>query len=379
MQRESDQMDLKIEDVDDLCTGAAFLGAGGGGDPYIGGLMVKRALEAGRRIRIIDPDALTDDMLIVPTAMIGAPTVLLEKIPSGEEPIRALRAVEAQLGRRADATMPTEVGGINSTIPLHVAAALDIPVVDADGQGRAFPELQMETFAINGVQGTPLGISDEKGDVAIVLTEDNHRMEKIARGIAIRFGGTAYFANYPMSGAQVRHASVKHTLTLAQSIGRIIRTSRGQRRDPFEELERFLATTDYSVARRIFDGKIIDVDRRTSQGFTLGHVAIQRHDRDDDTCTITFQNENLIARRGEEVLALVPDIIAIMDAETAVPITNETLRYGQRVVVMAVGVPPIMKTPAALRQFGPAAFGLNEAYVPIAELLSRRPGRPSTA
>ena len=31
-------MELKIEDVDDLCTGAAFLGAGGGGDPYIGGL-----------------------------------------------------------------------------------------------------------------------------------------------------------------------------------------------------------------------------------------------------------------------------------------------------------------------------------------------------
>ncbi len=358
-------MDLKIDDVDDLCTGAAFLGAGGGGDPYIGGLMVKKALEAGRRIRIIDPDSLNDDLLVIPTAMIGAPTVLLEKIPSGEEPIRALRAVEDHLGRRADATMPTEVGGINSTIPLHVAAALDIPVVDADGQGRAFPELQMETFAIKGVRGTPLGISNEKGDVAVVSTDNNHRMEKIARGIAIRFGGTAYFANYPMTGHQVKTTSVKHTLSLAQSIGRIIRTSRAHRQDPFEEIESFLATTSYSVARRIFDGKIIDVDRRTSEGFTLGHVTVQRHDRDSDTCTITFQNENLIARRGEQVLALVPDIIAIMDAETAVPITNETLRYGQRVVVMAVGVPPIMKSPAALRQFGPAAFGLTEDYVPL--------------
>lgn len=358
-------MELQIEDVDDLCIGAAFLGAGGGGDPYIGGLMVKKALEEGRRIRIIDPDSLDDGMLVIPTAMMGAPTVLLEKIPSGDEPIRALRIVEAQLGRKADATMPTEVGGINSTIPLHVGAVLDIPIVDADGQGRAFPELQMETFAISGVQGTPLGISDEKGDVALVLTEDNHRMEKIARGITIRFGGTAYFANYPMSGSQVKHASVKHTLSLARSIGRIIRTSRSLKCDPFEALEGFLATTSYSVARRIFDGKIIDVDRRTSQGFTLGHVTVQEHDQHSDTCMITFQNENLIARRGEEVLALVPDIITIMDAETAVPITNETLRYGQRVVVMAVGVPPIMKTSVALRQFGPSAFGLTEAYVPL--------------
>lgn len=121
--------------------------------------------------------------------------------------------MEAALGRTADATMPTEVGGINSTIPLFVGARLGIPVVDADGQGRAFPELQMETFAIHGVAGTPMGIADEKGDYATIMTDDHHRMEKIARGITIRFGGTAYFANYPMSGAEVKRASVKHTLT----------------------------------------------------------------------------------------------------------------------------------------------------------------------
>ena len=71
-------MELRFEDVDDLCTGAAFLGAGGGGDPYIGGLMVKQELAAGRKIEIIDPDGLDDAKLIIPTAMMGAPTVLLE-------------------------------------------------------------------------------------------------------------------------------------------------------------------------------------------------------------------------------------------------------------------------------------------------------------
>ena len=274
------------------------------------------------------------------------------------------------MGRRADATMPTEVGGINSTIPLHVGARLGIPIVDADGQGRAFPELQMETFAINGVKGTPLGISDEKGDVATIFTDSNHRMEKIARGITIRFGGTGYFANYPMSGAQVKRTAVKHTLTLASRIGRIIRTSRLDKRDPFEELEAFLPTTSYSVGRRIFEGKVTDVDRQTAEGFTLGHVTVSRHDGSAETCRISFQNENLIARSGEQVLALVPDIIAIFDSETALPITNETLRYGQRVVVMAVGVPEIMTSPEALRQFGPAAFGLKEPFLPLQNRLS---------
>lgn len=355
-------MKLKIEDVDDLCTGAAFLGAGGGGDPYIGGLMIKQELAAGRTIEIVNPDELDDEELIIPTAMMGAPTVLLEKIPSGEEPIRALQVVERELGRKAGATMPTEVGGINSTIPLFVGARLGIPVVDADGQGRAFPELQMETFAIEGVAGCPLGISDEKGDTALVMTDDNYRMEWIARGITIRFGGTAYFANYPMSGAEVKRTAVKHTLTLARRIGDIIRNSRHRKKDPFDELCQFLATTSYAFAKVVFDGKITDVDRRTSDGFTSGSVTI---DNPDGRCTIEFQNENLIARADGEVLAIVPDIISILDAETAVPITNETLRYGQRVKVMAVRVPPIMRSDAALRQFGPQAFGLSENYVAL--------------
>lgn len=358
-------MQLELDDVDDLCTGAAFLGAGGGGDPYIGGLMVKEQLRAGRRIEILDPDQLDDDVLVIPTAMMGAPTVLLEKIPSGEEPIRALRTVEEALGRQAFATMPTEVGGINSTIPLYVGARLGLPVVDADGQGRAFPELQMETFAIEGVAGTPMGIADEKGDHARIVTDDHHRMEWIARGITIRMGGTAYFANYPMSGADVKRSSVKHTLSLARRIGHIIRTSRAAHADPFDALSEFMATTSYSVAKRIFSGKIVDVDRETKEGFTLGRVTIDPDSGRGASCRIAFQNENLVARAGETLLAVVPDIISILDAETAVPITNETLRYGQRVVVMAVGVPEIMRSPAALRQFGPAAFGLEEDYTPL--------------
>ncbi len=359
-------MELKLEDVDNLCTGAAFLGAGGGGDPYIGGLMVKAELRAGRRIEIIDPDTLCEEELVIPTAMMGAPTVLLEKIPSGEEPLLALKAVEESLGRKATATMPTEVGGINSTIPLFVGARLGIPVVDADGQGRAFPELQMETFAIEGVAGTPMGIANEHGDFATISTDDHHRMEWIARGITIRFGGTAYFANYPMTGAEVKRASVKHTLSLARQIGNIIHTARKRKHDPFEELEAFLATTSYSVAKQVFSGKIVDLDRQIRQGFTMGKVTIASDDLPARACTISFQNENLIARASDELLAVVPDIITILDAETAVPITNETLRYGQRVVVMAVGVPEIMRSPAALKQFGPGAFGLEENYVPLA-------------
>ena len=78
-----------------------------------------------------------------------------------------------------------------------------------------------------------------------------------------------------------------------------------------------------------------------------------------------FQNENIAALQDGVFVATVPDLICILDSETAEPVTNETLRYGQRVKVVAMSVPPIMRTPAALAAFGPAAFGLATPYQPF--------------
>ena len=72
-----------------------------------------------------------------------------------------------------------------------------------------------------------------------------------------------------------------------------------------------------------------------------------------------------VARVGGEVLSVVPDLICILDAETAEPITTEELRYGQRVRVMAVTVPPIMRTPEALAVWGPRTFGFDVDYTPM--------------
>lgn len=39
--------------------------------------------------------------------------------------------------------MSAEIGGLNAVEPLCVAALMDLPVIDCDGMGRAFPELQV--------------------------------------------------------------------------------------------------------------------------------------------------------------------------------------------------------------------------------------------
>ncbi|MDM9625221.1 DUF917 domain-containing protein [Rhizobium sp. S152] len=358
-------MKLNSQQLSDLAIGAAFLGTGGGGNPYVGRLMAQQCLDEGLEIEIIDPSALDDDMLIIPTAMMGAPTVLVEKIPNGEEAIFSLKRLEKHLGRKAQATMPIEIGGINSTIPLVVGARLGLPIVDADGMGRAFPFLEMETFGVYGVSGSPMAVSNEYGDCAVIQAVDNRQMEWLSRAVAIRMGGCAYIAEYAMSGADVKRTAVPNTLSLAIRIGEVLRRARAAHENPIDALLTFLPSTLYRYGRTIFAGKIVDVLRETKNGFSVGRVRIDGFGPFSASMEIEIQNENLIARVNGEVKAIVPDLICIMNTETAEPITSEELRYGQRVTVVAVSVPEIMRTPEALEVFGPTCFGLSKPFVSI--------------
>jgi uncharacterized protein len=362
---------LTAADLPDLGRGAAFLGTGGGGNPYVGRLMVESAMrETGRDLELMDLADVPDDALVIPTAMMGAPTCIVEKLPQGAEAASSFRRLERHLGRTAFATMPIEAGGVNSMIPLVVALRLGIPVVDADGMGRAFPELFHETFHIYGVSGTPMVVTNDHDDQALIDTHDNYMAEWLARGITIRMGGVSYIAEYAMDGATAKRSSVAGTIGIGLKIGRAIREARETHIDPFAHLIETLATTSYSPAKVIFTGKIVEVFRRTADGFAKGTIRIAELDAggsvDAEIMRIEFQNENLIAETSQGVLAVVPDLICILDAETAEPITTEELRYGQRVKVMAVSVPPIMRTRAALAVWGPRHFGFDMDYVPMA-------------
>lgn len=353
---------IDAADMENLSTGAAVLGTGGGGDPHIGKLMAQQAIAEHGPVELLDPADLPDDARVIPSAMMGAPTVLYEKAPAGDESARAVERVARELGEEVYATMPMECGGVNSTIPVAVAATLGVPVVDADGMGRAFPELQHETFNVYGVSGTPAVVADEKGNNVLLETEDNHTLEDYARAVTIRMGGQAALSDYPMTGRQVKDTGIANTTTLAMEIGAAIREGD----DALEGIKSATADTSYGRAIELFRGKILDVERRTEGGFAVGRVEFDGIEEDDGHgLEIEFQNENLIARRDGEVVATVPDLITVLEIETGKPITTENLRYGYRVIVLGIPTPEIMRTDAALDVWGPPTFGYDVEYVEL--------------
>ena len=89
---------ISLDDMENIALGGAFLGTGGGGDPYIGKLMAEEAIQKNGPVSVLNVDEIPDDGLVVPVAMMGAPTVMLEKLPQGEEAISALEALQSYLG-----------------------------------------------------------------------------------------------------------------------------------------------------------------------------------------------------------------------------------------------------------------------------------------
>jgi DUF917 family protein len=358
--------EVTAADLDHLAIGAAILGTGGGGDPFVGKVMAQQAIEEEGPVTLIDPEELHDDALVLPTAMMGAPTVMIEKIPEGMETIRALRAEERRLGRKADATSPIECGGVNSQIPFVAAARARLPVVDGDGMGRAFPELQMETFHVYGISGTPAVVADERGAIATIETPDNYQLEWIARGVTIRMGGHAMLVDYPMSGAEFKRTAVRGTVSMGITLGEAVAGARKRGIHPVEAACAATRNTIYGRGIPLFDGKVVDVERRTREGFAVGSSVLQGLGGSRGSeLKISFQNENLVAVKNGESIASVPDLICLLDSERATAITTERLRYGQRVTAIGIPTPEIMRTEAALRVWGPEAFGYDESFVPL--------------
>ncbi len=353
--------------LDDLALGAAVLGTGGGGNPYLGALLTKQAIREHGPVDLVTVDEVPDDALVVATAGMGAPTVGIEKLPRGDEHVRALRALQSYLGQTITHTVAIEAGGSNSTVALRVGATLGIPVVDADGMGRAFPEVQMVTAGLYGVSATPMALADEKGNTAVIDTIDNHWAERLARSLTIDMGCVAEIACYPLSGRLLKQAMIPGTISLAEELGRLIRQTRAAHGDPI------VATLRRLNGYRLFDGKISDVVRRTETGFAAGETRIESTGPDPgSTLTIRFQNEHLIAVRDGRVLASVPDLIIILDTDTGEPITTEELRYGFRVSVIAAPCDFRWRTSEGLALVGPRAFGYDLDYIPVEKRFAGR-------
>jgi uncharacterized protein len=352
-----------IDDSDlvDLAIGSWILGTGGGGDPYHSLLEMRKLYALGHRVSLMDPLDLADDALVAQVGQMGSPTVIQEKLTDANVMAETIRMMESHLGRRFDAIMLWEVGGNNCFQPFLAGALLDLPVVAADAMGRAFPRADMTSFAIRDLPAYPWTMVDIRANrILFAEAVDWTWMERMTRKACTVFGSVAATCKAPRSGREVKAHGLLHTVTRALRIGATVREARKAHADPIA------AVVEAEGGKTLFRGKVTDVARRTTEGWLRGSFTLDGLDEDlGSAMRIDFQNEFAVAWRDGEVVVTTPELICVMDSHSGEAVGTDTLRYGQRLTVIALRAPDILLTEKGIRHVGPRAFGHDVDFTTV--------------
>jgi uncharacterized protein len=352
---------VSAEEIESLAIGSWILGTGGGGSPYLALLNMRRLYREGCVVSLMDPLDLADDDEVAVVSNMGAPLVGQERLTDPQTIARAVTMMEEYRGRRFHAIMSLEIGGGNAIQPFMAAALLDRPVVDADCMGRAFPEAQMTSFAIHDLPMYPLTLVDVRDNAVVVARAASWTwMERLSRTACVAVGSIAATCKAPRTGKEVKACAILHSTSKAIRIGRTIQAARRAHQDPIAAL------VEAEQGLRLFTGKIADVARRATEGFLRGTATVDGlGDFRGGRFELAFQNEFAVGWQDGAVRVTTPDLICVLDSVSGDAIGTETLRYGQRVSVVALPAPPVLLTPKGLEHVGPRAFGYDLDFTSV--------------
>ncbi|MFI6900301.1 DUF917 domain-containing protein [Nonomuraea sp. NPDC050394] len=345
-------MEITVDLVDDLAAGATLLGSGGGGDTGMAARMLRHALSQYGPVPLISASDLRPDALVVPIAATGSITVMIERLPAGGCFVNAVAEIGRLARRPVAAIHGFEVGGANSLFACAAAAWTGLPLIDADGMGRAFPRVDQVTFNPGGIAAAPAVLADTSGNlVSISVARDNADAERLLRAALPALGGWAATAIYPMSARQAAECGITGSISGAITLGQRLRDSQRNPRGRVGMLADFGADL-------LFSGGVVEVVRHPRPR-TGGALTIEHQGAAERTMRLEMADEFLLAIDGGEIKAQVPDIICVLDSRTWEPVLAETIAPGRHVNVLRIPAPAAWLAPEALPLVTPEAFGLR--------------------
>lgn len=354
---------LTEQDLVDLVEGATVFSAGGGGDPQVGHSIVERLVEAHRPVRLVDASEVPDCEIVVNFACVGATA---NTAYHSDAAVKTLKTLEEALGRKAFAVIPVELGGFNTLAAVDVASRHGIPVVDADGAGRAVPEVHLKVYTLDNIPLAPMAVADldAQNIVLIKQTQDLEAAERITRALAAEFSQMVYTARRVLTGKQVKNSPVQNTLSMSMRVGMLLRKA-------VDPLKAILKETN---GFKLFEGIVTSAEHETKSGFTWTTVTIDGvHESAETSLELKAKNEFLVAYRNKKLAALAPDIITAVNSENCKCISADKIKKGDKLVVLGIPASAKWRSQKGLEiwQEVMRKSGITETYVPIERLVSK--------
>jgi len=363
-------------DLEWIAAGCRILGCGGGGDPYQEYLKAKAIVDRHPGlVKVVSPDYLPDESLVGWTGCMGSPEVSMERLENDE-----CRKAHEELMRvikspPVSGFLSLEIGGGNGVVNLSVSAQFGVPCIDADYMGRAYPTTWQTTPNVygsaNGDALVPSTIASGDGSFVTMTKSRTDRLtDKILRAACVEMGCRSGMSLPPKTAKSVREQAVTNTVSLAWWIGRAVALEK----NITDKAQRIIDEVGGSESAAILgQGKITSVERVLKTGHTYGVLEVDGTLKDGTKAVIKipFKNENAFVEavsNGEsKILAAVPDLIAVIDAETGEGLGTPEYKYGLKVVIIAIAASPRWTdTERGMELGGPGSMGFEEVkYVPI--------------
>ena len=368
------------QDVEDFCRGCTFYGTGGGGDFAAGIELLNEQLEKGHEIGWIDGHAVADDEYSACPFLMGSiapedPEVVKErKVIYGlggptlnytEAMVGAVKALEKMQDKKFSYLVPIELGGANTAACIATCAEMGIYCPDGDYTGRAIPEIQQTTPYIFERELLPVASCDCWGNTACITGTVNWRMtERIGKMIADGGYSKCAQAGFCMTSKEMKETLVHGSLTECYEVGRALRLAYEAGEDPAAAAAAVVGGT--IVCR----GTVTKKEWWDKIGYYWGiHTITGEGEFEGTELKIWFKNENHMSWKNGEVYVTSPDMLQVIDSKTGHPYTNNKIEEGMNVTVIAMKAREVFRSERGLFVLSPKAFGYENEYVPVEEIL----------
>ncbi|MHA6260321.1 DUF917 domain-containing protein [Sporosarcina sp. CAU 1771] len=361
---------LTQQEAEDILYGASVYGTGGGGDFEAGLKLVQNIYRNGKHVNIISLEEVEDDWFVASPYYVGsvAPakkevTEKLANLTLSTKHVSTIAALtlERHLGKKLNAVIATELGA-NIAWAMEVAAILDIPLIDADPAGRAVPELSHTTFNLHDVSIAPFALSNQYGEVLLVEAVGNHdRAEEHARSFAISSGNFAGICDHPVDGKVLKESVIANTILNSEQMGRALREANSRGVSPVDSMIKV------GKGNQLIEGIITSANWEDVGGFIEGEINITSFEG-GELLTIWFRNEFMYARSNGEIIAIIPELISVINLEDGLPILNPSCKEGMKVAVLTFPAPKMWETEKGLSLYGPEYIGFDRSiYLTLQE------------
>jgi DUF917 family protein len=307
-------------------------------------------------VRLVRPESLPPRTYCAALCVVGSGPAVADLPPSGDEFALAVRDLEDVTRHRFGAVYPLAAATVSALVPLVAASQLDLPLLDADGMGRAYALIHHTAMHLAGLPPTPLVLRGATGESISIEVRVPARMDTLLRSNVDTLGGWAALAAYPAEAGALRHAALAGTVSRLLNVGRLLLASH----DPDVLVTRLAAVTG---CRRIGRGRIVELEHlsRPSDVTIPAHpssVVIDEVGGQDRMLRLELRSEIVAVFADGALVAAAPDLICLVDVLRGEVSTLDALEPGDLVDVLVMPAEAVWYSAAGLAMVGPASHGI---------------------